>query len=892
MMCERTRSTSNKKSSSTNETEEDVITKVLPILAEGLKSKRDPEFQLACYMVIAVLTAKLHELDERVLTGLAEAVVNGLTEDTVERGLACVGILIQEGGRLSLAAAQKLLKIEGLEKFLAKLSGNLRVDRFAAAIVHLTLENIKSAEPSDIGKIESIIADVRISQKQKKSIFIKIAKQAQGSELEQNPEVANKFTEMVTNIAQGTPAGKTGRKKLAALFSETLEEEKVDIDVLELKLGSALRQITLTDDVAKKSTEKKIEKTTVLTRNDAIKALPKTVAENYSFFNKEATDLFTKAAQAFVLSVSSPDSTKSFLQHSIFTSQTTLHTFLARVWTGEYPTLVRVAALQQSREIIEAAVASNTDQDYQAILPYVFLALSNNAQKERLAASQLLSAIVKTYKAIVTEKKKSKAPVLGFKTFYPSNDKLEWALAAEVSKFLEIVQQFAQECVLDASVIARVLRNTLSSSKHAGDQTTTEPLKKSVRVSVLTMLCSHIVTSPFYTTKLKLLRIFSQISNTTCSRATLIAPALQKWADASEYHNSKKECTAEGVDAEAYEKELLAIVSTNDKSDALDLLLDILKKGEHAIQENAAQRIRDVWSSLKLSVKIHGADELFKIAFNEARDHSRAAKSAMVEAASLLKDVDIPRENFESVLEDILAALKSAVPQNATDPKKKKVEDSHKKISVAKVVAEATVALESLANNKVKEEDGSLISVLFNILQELLSAESESGIKIGYVTSLVLDCLLEMIRKVKVRNSRHKIQARTLTNTRMERSPPTSLPLSAPKLSSLASVLLRARKFTILLFSFAPPSPMSLPKPSSTASCLFSPSWVPMSSARTTNTRSMLLSRLSSVSFLHSFGLCRLRASRQSLVLRNCSPASLLHSCTSLFTGASGSIPP
>src|SRR5579862_3544124 len=102
--------------------EEDMLLRILPVLNDGL-SLKVPQLRVGCYMLLTVLASKAN-LDDRVLTGIMEAVAVGLTKETRDSGLLCLAVLAQEREAIKLPGTltRELMKVDGLATELSSLS--------------------------------------------------------------------------------------------------------------------------------------------------------------------------------------------------------------------------------------------------------------------------------------------------------------------------------------------------------------------------------------------------------------------------------------------------------------------------------------------------------------------------------------------------------------------------------------------------------------------------------------------------------------------------------------------------------------------------------------------------------------------------------------------------
>src|SRR5690606_4520549 len=100
------------------------------------------------------------------------------------------------------------------------------------------------------------------------------------------------------------------------------------------------------------------------------------------------------------------------------------------------------------------------------------------------------------------------------------------------------------------------------------------------------------------------------------------------------------------------------------------------------------------------------------------------------EAQRLFRDLNIPREAYAIILNDLLQELKGdgGKFESAGDTKRRRVGFADKEVKqqiIAEVVRKVTTVLESLVSSRVDSEDGSLVGLLFNILHTILDLSEE-----------------------------------------------------------------------------------------------------------------------------------------------------------------------
>ncbi|RPA77525.1 hypothetical protein BJ508DRAFT_228743 [Ascobolus immersus RN42] len=759
ILFEMTRSTSSKKTSSHAQKEEDVLIKLLPILKEGLKNTRDHEFQLACYMLIAVIVAKSRGLNEQVLSGLIQSVAAGWTEATVNQGLASVALLAQEGGLIDNATFQRLLEVPQLASQLAELSHKFRVDKLASGIVLMILDKIADQTLRTLEIAESILADVRLSVNQKKKILSKLISVASNAEVAMDGDVSSRLGDIVIGLAEGRVGGKSNKKKLAALFHQILEDEKIDVEILELKLGGIVKPLQIEASKETAPQEKTVKK--AATYEELSSRIPSKTTVT-SFLGNSHNGEFNAIFAAFAAAIPTEADLKKFYNLEIFSKRaiTDAYTisFFAAVWSGKHPVLAKTAALARVKEIVNDVIyVQKKKVDYQALIPHILIALQDTNKRVRAEAANLLAVLEKTYK-IVGEKKAGKVEYWAVSSIYgdgAATKDLKWCETADVRKFLELaIAPGLEECVLEQSVIVALVRQALSSSKVEGATT----LKKSVKTSVLGYLSSHVICTPSLVAKVSLLAILNTIEKASTSRTEFLLPVL-KWYCTADQTELRKQCELEDISIESVEKALVSVVSEHDKVGGVEYLVDLLEKKHESttLQAIAATRIQAIWNTLRPELQIPLAVKLLTTGVE-------TVGTGAEEALALFRSVKVPRDAFIFLLDASNLILKDIVGSfGERDMKRRRVDGKEVTVSSEQAatdeVRKTTLVLETLASEKIEGEDGKIIASLFGILAEVLILEAELGVGIAYLVGVLLGCLINMVKDVKQSGSKHILQS-------------------------------------------------------------------------------------------------------------------------------------
>ncbi|KAI5848875.1 armadillo-type protein [Tricharina praecox] len=765
LMCDAARSPT-----SSGITEETVLQKALPLLEETFKAKKTPEFQVGGYMLATVVVSKIPMKDE-VLLALMGAIVGGWSAESVTPALACLALIAQartgpSAGRLQDAVTAGLLAIEDIVQRLQEMGKKYRVDNLVTGLCNGILEKIgKSYGSKELEYVVELLEEAKLGPKGRKAVlsrFVDVAQKLQG--FEDRPEDEDDVRDaLATSLVKWS---EQGNKKLGKTLQLVFEENKVDIEMLELALRTVIERPALP---APKSEKPKAIKAAPAKEAVTLEQLLETIPDaglTVSFLEPRKTEnkkLFEHLQQMFLLAIRKPDGVQTIFAHDIFTNKNNTVAFtislLARIWTfTANPVIARAIALQHAVKIIKANAKAKVD--YQALIPFALAALADPAERVRRETTHLVTALLEIYQqldeagAVTKKKRKSKGGDLmvywGLDTVYGAGsetDNVKVLDAADARKFLEVVlAKGLQECVLDSAYITSVIENGLGATKK--DQTDGK-LKSSVKTNVLSFLCSHAVNVPSLSIQLRLLTMLNRVANGPSSRTEFLLPSLQKWI-ARPLEENVKYCEEERVDIREFEEQVVSVVEAQDGTSELVSILSTDVGGEGLVSA-AAKRIITVWGSLEEGAKVATATKLLKLNLND----SEQKYSGSSEALDILRAVKLPTEAFQQFLEEARIDLKSTLGLNtAAQPKRRRVSapgvvNADKEEQIAAAVRRITIVAEILDGQEPRNH-ASVLATLFSVLGDLGSVEF-SGIT--YLQSILLSCARDIIKGYKATNT-------------------------------------------------------------------------------------------------------------------------------------------
>lgn len=742
--------------------QEEIILRLVPMLNEGLAMKNVPEFRIGCYMLLSIMASK-GGLNDKLLTAMMEAVVLGWTSDTYVPGLICLSMLAQQRGakQVTKRITKELLKVDGLAELLIEISQQRRIDKLANGIVLALIDRLgKSGDSSVLPSIEHIVQHELLSEAQA-TVTVKallLVAYRLDDNVDAQGSVRKDLARALTTLAEypGQP-GVIARK--------TMEDASVDMDELELKLQASIRpkliQSAPTEDVDMEDADQEgVQESRDLSA--LLAQLPAPTGPETSFLSYSEPQAYNKLVEAYLVAVATKENLDKF-DSSLKSRRTDVleyFSFYVRIWCGPYPVLARSAALQRVRQRLEDI--KDQSLDLQAIIPYVITALADPAIKVRKAASELAAGLAQSYPAEADLKKKKGVKQWGLNTIYgqgKDSKEISWLSTENAARLLrEIICTGLEECVIDKKHIVSIIEKSLNSARD-----TTDSLKKSqpaklsqaLRTAVLFNLASHVIHTPLYVAKYRLLVALNEVrgvANTTRTKALL--PLLQGWA-ALPLESAQNKCQAEQVDIIEYDNEAVAVVVPNDVEGFQ--VLAAIAKGEIAPERESLcaavfRRFRDMWPSLMGDSRLNTAQLLMDLSQWPA-DEPGPSELAQGEAMELLRSADLTTDILLSFLNQLPTAAKLA----DMPPASKRRRVSHGEIAKAPLqdskqltgaIQKVTFVLQLVDSSDI-EKHSELLTGLFNTLAELQHFKSQVGSELGYLQGLVLSSLLSIMKAYK-----------------------------------------------------------------------------------------------------------------------------------------------
>lgn len=726
---------------------DDVVQLALPIIADGLvKGSNDVEFQIGNYMLITLLVSRA-PLNDEIIVSIMDSITSNWTPQTVIPAIACLSFLAQEREGicpvLPTNIVSRFLKSANIADRMLELGTKYRADKLSAGLCLGILSKYSkygTEKYHGLKFLETIVGKARISRSQKKAII----KALIGA-------VMNSGTSD-TAVIKGTVSLMDGLKG-NAVFQEVLKEKGNDVELLELQLGIVLLgslETIETQEDQQILTVKGIQK--VNHNGNSIKEvfrkrlaeLP-TTSQHDSFLDIAPDASYNTCVQAFLIAASHTSTLLSELLNHPFLAQTSLRqiTFLINIWTSALPAIAKEAALQSCSMLITTNNNNNT-ADYQALIPFSLLGLSDTSERVRRSAVKLIECIAGTYRITTTNKKSKNLEFWGIKDLYGSSTaSIKWLSTEEASKFIDAIKQNGlDECILDPSVFKGFLAKTVSG------------FKQSFRNTVLAFLSSHVLIVPDLNLKHRLLSTITSVPSS--SKGKFFLPLLQWWVSLTPEERSELS-TQFDVDQAEFEKTAIGIVDSNDRGEGIELLRQILSSEGNVYQtkslvQSVGERIVETWEDgLKAELRTSLSDSLLKLALSSVdEDTVHDEQLGASEALDILRRVKLSTKTFQIFLGSLsFKASNVDVDIDIEQQAKRRRKTSSSSNIHEKQLRRAVIILELLEGDH-PENHISLLGELFNVLGKVLSVQETTEIGVDYLVQVIISCLLSVVSGIKV----------------------------------------------------------------------------------------------------------------------------------------------
>lgn len=725
---------------------EDILLRFLPLLNDGLAMKKVTELVVGCYMITVVFATKA-ALSETALDSLMEAVVGSWTQETLNSGMVCLSVLAQqkESPTLPRKVLRSVLKLEDLVDLLIDLSTQHKITGLVLGLISGCISEMQNQNTRPETDFVSSVFQKGLLDDDGTRRAISLILQAT-AEVTQNGQMTLDFQGQISDLIQLLNSS----DKLRRLLKKATSDSGVDIASLEHSLETVIdRQPVLppSEDVEMGDVADQQESDPF---PELMDGLAKEPLYRSSFLAEREPALLGRLAQALSLAIDSPERLESLanlpaLGKDRLANDPQFLSFFARVSTGPYPVRTRVAALKvMSTALNDAAPVV----DLQGLLPYIIVALADISTTIRREAGNLVATVVQLQR----KAKKADHPTVWAKdTLYGSGSaSLHWLSARDVQKVIDrVLRPNLEGYVLDAGHVGASIERALKSkSSDSSEDSSSAELKKSLRQSFYSFLCSHIIQTPCFGVKLRLLKIVNSVDKIGSTvRTTELGPLLEAWRTLSDTEISSI-CEKEQLVREELDQEVLTIVSHKDK-EAENVVLSIIENASDTLRSGfvfaAFTRLGQIWRRLGEERQIAAAKRMLDIAFH-------SPPTVEINAKETLRNVKLPEAALIDFVDRIPASI-SKLEGQSPSPKRRRTDDGSAASTTAQegldqTIDQVTFILE-LADASSPDEHPAIVPSLFRALDAIYHFKSRIQSGMGYLLSLALGSLLAVVNRSK-----------------------------------------------------------------------------------------------------------------------------------------------
>ena len=760
--------------------DEDVLLAIVPTLNEGL-SLDIPELKFGCYAILIVLASK-GNLNDNILTAMMEAVTIGWTPDTNSEVLFCLVTLAQrkEDTALPPSVWELFMKLTDLDTILHTLSEQYDIGKLCLGIVGSVIDQVKTTSKVDhLILVRKLIeaGTMNIDSSTKAIEMLLLAAHSMTESDVHVTDLSENVADLVLRLANSDSVGE--------LVQRILRDNELLTNQVEEGLQILLRRdvLPLPDPNTDVVMEDLPDDSAMESFASVADRIPTRTAYEISFLSYSPSYVYSSLEHAFLLASVSPQRLEVFsdlpvLRKSLAMTEPLFVSFYIRIWCGQLPATARVTAINTVSGYVRSEQFLS---DVQMLLPYVLYALSDPAETVRIAAADLVIALNTVYAQSSDQAKKaSDRPILGKDQLYGQGKEskdVTWLSADQVRKFLEdVLLPCVEENVLDADQMSRHLSRTLSGGKQTHPKKE-EPsrLKKSLREAILVNLCSHLINTPIFSVKLRLLQLLNGVGRVgSTSRTKALLPLLSECSTRSQ-KELQDICDRESINLQSFVNEVAQIVSPSESEGLGELkrLIETTRPPRSTLLESAIfLHLRSIWKRMKPDLQSEFATSLFELAVGNSHEASEEIRQG--QALDTLRALPLSTEILSSLMEKLPALSTETLAESPTSNRRTKQKN---KVPISKTsethypsgnLENVTLALELVQVSKVQAHPG-LFNSLFALLTDLQHTRYQFASGLTYLQVLAVENLLAISEAFKVRSLRYIPIVRSFTNTKVTR---------------------------------------------------------------------------------------------------------------------------
>lgn len=705
--------------------DEDIVDRFIAEVSDVIPLSKHSEAQIAAYMILSVLVS-VTRLSPDVLNAAIKSVVFNWTIEVSKSGLACITQLAKgfdDYDAFKESTWEALVK-EPIVKELINLGKDYNVTKFTTIFL-VSIFQYKSWDLLD--KVALILEETPITDLQFQIVVEAALHSVKDSSFD--PALRAPFTTLFNSFLKTEEHEK--------IVKEALESQDISFEVLELILQTSLDSRLLS---ASTFTSEPAESENPVVTSSSVEAQLDALKESNidSFLDPANEKIFEERGLLFSSAIDRIQNAED-LSSLLKLKKTQVPSFLARVWTGVYASLVRAHAFK----LIQQHIKSNPG-DYQGLISFVLVGLFDNSERVRKLALNVLKTIHNSY-----EKLSGDFEVWGLNDIFGSGEKsneVKWMSVDNVNVFLtKFIFEDSEELSLNTNKIFILLKDFFKTEDKAGKKAASE---------FFAVLTSQAIYCKIPSSKTYLLRLVNVSSKT---RSKYLAPLLKSWfEERSEY--SKISRTSNFLLSDL-ETEVFGILSAGERNLGINFLETAIKSGIPSVGEKVTQKVVELWSHLRQDTQF----QLLKLLIDQSLDDS-----SFFDSSDIFSSIAITTPVFESILvectlESSTAASKgpgaainpAASPASVAKRRRRSSGAAKQRLQTGEIaqVAErhlrrTTLVLEILEKNK-PVGNTHILSQLFTILSEILSLGTDSNLPVEYTEQVLANCMIHIVNDLK-----------------------------------------------------------------------------------------------------------------------------------------------
>lgn len=741
--------------------QEDIVLFLLPILKDSLSVDNVPDLRVGCYMILTILAAKT-SLDDDVLSVMMEAITSEWSQ-TSHAGLICLCVLAEQKRAAGLPgkAFNAVIALDRLDDDLMTLNKHYKIDKLVLGVALGIVSGFgKARDASGLRLLRTLMEANMMSDASIKAVVKLVISggQTTASNLDTKFDVQGPLADLVLRLFDS--------KDIGAVIRSTIEESNFDLGPLRNRPQGVTHSKESTPGhlVGDVDMENADEQMTAGDFETLTNKIPTRTAYEISFLSHSDSYVYGSLAHAFLETNASPISLERFsdlpvLRKSLGMTEPLFVSFFVRIWCGHGPATARTAAI---RTVAAYLSKESLLADVQMLLPYILYILADASRSVRRAAADLVLVLAPAYREMAHKgNKNANQPILGQQQIYGQGGETQavtWLSNREAgSIILNLMIPGLEECMLDESHVSQLLSDGLNGSKHSkGSDTLGKKLKKSLRLALLSSLCSHVVNTPLYAVKYRLLRMLNQVPKVgSTSRTKLLLPLLSNTMKQGP-HEFERICDEEQLMSSELLDRIASIVIPSDR-EGIQTLKSIIEPLDSlnfpSLRTAALHRLQKIWTSIKTDLQLSLAKPLFNLAVGKVEAYANGNQEA--EAMEILRTLPPSTAILQSFIESLPSISSTLQDKPPVSKRRRTVVQDHSnetgaldERNVASALQQITFVLELIGDAK-SERHPELLEGLFQIMCDLQNSQSHPVTAISYLQVLAIEGILAIVKRVE-----------------------------------------------------------------------------------------------------------------------------------------------